>query len=689
MIKTIYVILTLFAFCSNVNAQDNSVELSTSAGVLVSSHNSIQAAYNAVPNPLNQSYNIEITSSYTGAIEVFPITLTMRDSASATNNVTIRPKAGVTTATVGGTASGQPIILFSNADYITLDGRAGGIGSSINLTIQNLATTSSSFTLRLLDGATYNSIQYCKIINSTQNTAGPRAIEIGTSVSNSIGNSFNYIAFNEIVGGRSGIGFAGTTANPNNSNYIYKNKIYDWSYAGVWVLSSSNNTVIEKNEFWQTAGYSTTPTGVIFGAVLNLDIVGNKMYDLQSTGTSTVRGISGSMAVGSVLNIVNNFISLTLDNGTKTSIYAIQFSGANEYTSNVFYNSINIGGNHTGGTANNVITAGIVKSSTSATGTFNMQNNIVLNSRTGGTTGTFHTGFFAGSTNLVGNLNIDYNVYYANNGVDSLHAGWNGFLYNSLTQYRDSAAPNEQHTIFKSTNFVSGTDLHLSGASIGDVDLTGMPIASITHDIDGEVRSTTHPYRGADEAPTPIPVELSLFTANVDGNSVQLSWRTATELNTQSFIIERKYDSELWSAIASVQAAGTSTEIRNYSYEDNSVALGKYYYRLRINDFDGSYAYSSVIEIEVGSPLEFSLEQNYPNPFNPSTTINFTLPQTSKIKLTIFNQLGEEVRTLLNEEKLAGKYAVKFNGDGLPSGVYFYTLNTESFTATKKFILLK
>lgn len=688
MKKTIYVFLSLFSFGFIANAQDNSVELRTGGGTLVSSHTSLQTAYNAVPNPLDQSYVIEITSIYTGAAETFPITLSLRDSASNSRTVTIRPKAGVTSVTVGGTAAGQPIILFSNADYIILDGSAGGIGNSMNLTIQNLATTSSSFTLRFLDGATYNTVKWCKIINSTQATAGPRAIEIGTSVSNPSGNSFNYITFNEIGGGRSGIGLAGTAANPNLSNYIYFNKIYDWAYAAVWVLSSSNNTVIEKNEMWQTAGYSTTPTGVIFGAVINLDIISNKMYDLQGTST-TVRGISGSMGVGSVLNIVNNFISLMLDNGTKTSIYAIQVTGANEYTTNIHNNTIRLGGNHTGGTAGVVISAGIVKGSTSATGTFNMKNNLVLNTRSGGTTGTFHTGFFAGTTNLVGNLDIDYNVYYTNNGVDSFHSAWNGVLYNSLAQYKDSAAPHEQHTIFKATNFVSGTDLHLAGSSVGDVDLVGMPIVGITHDIDGDVRSATHPYRGADEAATPIPVELSLFTAGVDGNSVMLSWRTATELNTHSFIVERKSSDDNWLTIGSVQAAGASTEIRNYSFVDNSVTEGKYSYRLRMNDLDGSYSYSSIIEIEIGSPMEFSLEQNYPNPFNPSTTINFSTAHTAIVKLVLFNQIGEEVKTLINQEMNAGKYSLNFDASNLPSGVYFYKLTAGTFTSTKKFILMK
>lgn len=85
----------------------------------------------------------------------------------------------------------------------------------------------------------------------------------------------------------------------------------------------------------------------------------------------------------------------------------------------------------------------------------------------------------------------------------------------------------------------------------------------------------------------------------------------------------------------------------------------------------------------------FSLSQNYPNPFNPKTTITFSLPQSSYITLKIFDILGREVTILVNEEKPAGTYVVDFNGTGLTSGVYFYKLQTENYSSTKKLILLR
>ena len=95
------------------------------------------------------------------------------------------------------------------------------------------------------------------------------------------------------------------------------------------------------------------------------------------------------------------------------------------------------------------------------------------------------------------------------------------------------------------------------------------------------------------------------------------------------------------------------------------------------------------IRTEPEIPASFNLFQNYPNPFNPTTTIKYSLPEVSKVSLTLFNLLGEEVTTLVNEEKLAGNYTVEFDATNLPSGVYFYKIQAGSFIETKKMILLK
>jgi hypothetical protein len=88
-------------------------------------------------------------------------------------------------------------------------------------------------------------------------------------------------------------------------------------------------------------------------------------------------------------------------------------------------------------------------------------------------------------------------------------------------------------------------------------------------------------------------------------------------------------------------------------------------------------------------PNSFNLRQNFPNPFNPSTSIKYDLPKNSFVKLIVFDELGREVKTLVNENQTAGTYEITFNGLLLPSGVYMYRLTTESFTQTKKMLLIK
>ena len=88
-------------------------------------------------------------------------------------------------------------------------------------------------------------------------------------------------------------------------------------------------------------------------------------------------------------------------------------------------------------------------------------------------------------------------------------------------------------------------------------------------------------------------------------------------------------------------------------------------------------------------PSAYRLYQNYPNPFNPSTNISYTIPELSRVKITLYNILGQEVKVLVNEEKPAGYYNIEFNAANLPSGVYFYQLVAGDFIQTKKMLLLK
>jgi len=189
---------------------------------------------------------------------------------------------------------------------------------------------------------------------------------------------------------------------------------------------------------------------------------------------------------------------------------------------------------------------------------------------------------------------------------------------------------------------------------------------------------------------TPLPVKLSLFNSNVKTNNIFLNWITSEEENNSGFDIERKRVNGEWKKIGFVHGNGTKNSESYYSFEDRNLATGKYHYRLKQIDYNGNYEYFDLEGIvEVGVPSKFNLSQNYPNPFNPVTKINYDLPVSGLVTLTIYDILGKEVTTIVNEFKEAGYYSVSFDASELTSGVYFYKLVSGNNSAVKKLVVLK
>ncbi len=190
-----------------------------------------------------------------------------------------------------------------------------------------------------------------------------------------------------------------------------------------------------------------------------------------------------------------------------------------------------------------------------------------------------------------------------------------------------------------------------------------------------------------------LPVELASFTASFKNNHVLLNWFTKTEVNNNGFDIERKIgndDKDNWGKIGFIEGNGNSNSQKNYSYEDKNINNGKYLYRLKQIDNDGQFKYSNTVEVVVNSiPKSYALKQNYPNPFNPTTKIGFQVPKLEFVSLKVYDVLGNEVVTLLNEKKSAGTYEINFDASSLSSGVYYYQVKAGNFVQTKKMIVLK
>jgi len=190
-----------------------------------------------------------------------------------------------------------------------------------------------------------------------------------------------------------------------------------------------------------------------------------------------------------------------------------------------------------------------------------------------------------------------------------------------------------------------------------------------------------------------VPVELISFSSFISENIVSLNWTTATELNNHGFEVERSLNNKSWATIGFREGKGTTSEPQQYSYSDqlSDIAVSKLYYRLKQIDFSGSYEYSNVVEVEI-LPKTFSLNQNFPNPFNPSTHIQYEISSRQFVSLKVFDVLGKEVATLVNEEKPVGTYKVEFNAElnvNPASGVFFYQLKVGDYVATKKMVLMK
>ena len=188
----------------------------------------------------------------------------------------------------------------------------------------------------------------------------------------------------------------------------------------------------------------------------------------------------------------------------------------------------------------------------------------------------------------------------------------------------------------------------------------------------------------------------ALYSRKVNGNQIFQSVfeRSGIGNSVPRFIRYKSYDGTIWSE--SIDVSDASSDVTGIQKPEvgelnGSVAVFSFVGANYIGVYfdNSSWVPSDVNEIDEIIPQQFSLEQNYPNPFNPATSIQFRVPEHSFVTLKIYDVLGKELMTLLNEEKAAGTYEVNFNAVDLSSGIYFYSLTANDFVSTRKMILMK
>ena len=219
---------------------------------------------------------------------------------------------------------------------------------------------------------------------------------------------------------------------------------------------------------------------------------------------------------------------------------------------------------------------------------------------------------------------------------------------------------------------------------------------------------------GMDGDDVSLPVELIAFEAFIKGKDVILQWQTASEIENAFWYIDRKilsreeYDQieagelELENSlkdyirVATVEGQGSITSRTDYEYVDRNVPMSEVYaYRLADVSFNGEITFHTpVLVVPDAIPMDFALMQNYPNPFNPRTTIKYQLPEQSKVTFKIYNILGQEVVTLLDEEVAPGHYEVSWNGRNnfeqqVASGVYVYRIIAETLDGKNRYVVSK
>ncbi|MDP3147519.1 MAG: T9SS type A sorting domain-containing protein [Ignavibacteria bacterium] len=183
------------------------------------------------------------------------------------------------------------------------------------------------------------------------------------------------------------------------------------------------------------------------------------------------------------------------------------------------------------------------------------------------------------------------------------------------------------------------------------------------------------------------------FAVALQGSNAALNWEKNVDPDLQYYAVYRSTLPNF-----TISSDNRITRVADNAFIDATVENGNtYYYKITAIDYSGNESGTTneaVLMITdvadgTGIPTEFNLYQNYPNPFNPSTTISFDLPNSEFVSLTIYDVLGKQVASMVNEYKNAGRYSIRFDADRLSSGMYFYKISAGNFNQIKKFILMK
>ncbi|MCK6614800.1 MAG: T9SS type A sorting domain-containing protein [Ignavibacteriaceae bacterium] len=468
-----------------------------------------------------------------------------------------------------------------------------------------------------------------------------------------------------------------------NGLYANNNSKFNFGFIGYNSSSSLIENVHLENVYIKGDSYTGGVCGFSSGSIENC-IVSGKIIGYEGVG-----GIAGL----NFMNTISDCFSSAIISGVS------RIGGLT-------------GWNESGGTINRSASTGNVSSTGGEAGGFAGRNNgIIANSYTRGnvvSSGSYGYGGFVG-THQQNSITKCYSTGSVQ-GNGTTIGGFTGASYATLnTSFFNAETDGIEAT-------VSGTDnFGATGKSTAEMK-TNATFLDAGWDMNIWYRDDNfndgYPYLAwQNSGGTPLPVELISFTARVNGKTVTLQWKTATEVNNYGFDIERfgpferPVDVEAMHpdcigtnasslrVIGFVPGHGNSNSEKSYIYTDNSPADGYYYYRLKQIDTDGQFEHSGIVEVSVLTiPQELTLYQNYPNPFNAGTRISFALPHHlagERVTLSVYDVTGSLTDRLYDRAAEPGRHDIYWNGAERASGIYILRLQGGGEMRVLRVILLK
>ena len=280
---------------------------------------------------------------------------------------------------------------------------------------------------------------------------------------------------------------------------------------------------------------------------------------------------------------------------------------------------------------------------------------------------------------------VDVIFYYKDSDITSLAATINAQNANYVACWGDVNVEADlmmtvAHTaggteLFSSLNFANGPNTGAGHRQIG---------FQLSEFSGGKLHSNNGLYAG-----NPLPVELVEFTAKTVNNQfVQLNWKTATEINNKGFEVQRSLDGINFEKIGFITGNGNSNLINNYSFQDNNVAKGVYYYKLKQIDFDGEFEYSEIRNASILGDDKIEVSYFIPNPAENNTILNFVVNKDTEVSIAIYDGIGRKV--IDRKEVLStGKNSISFNTTDLAAGVYSTKILIDNEEFARKLVISK